>query len=73
MRLKVKAVSSEARASATIIGCMPLGVAGLVYLTSPKYIRVLFVDPTGQTVLLICGAWMVIGVLVMRKMINFEF
>lgn len=73
MRLKIRAVSSEARASAMIIGSMPFGVAGMVYLTSPQYIRILFVDPTGQTVLIVCGVWMGIGVLVMRKMINFDF
>lgn len=73
MKLKIKAVSSEARASAMIIGSMPFGVAGMVYLTSPNYIRILFVDPTGQMVMIICGVWMVIGILVMRKMINFDF
>lgn len=73
MKLKIKAVSSEARASAMIIGSMPFGVAGMVYITSPNYIRVLFVDPTGQMILMVCGVWMGIGVLVMRKMINFDF
>lgn len=73
MRLKIRAVSSEARASAMIIGSMPFGVAGLVYVTSPKYISVLLFDPAGQTVMIVCGVWMFIGVLVMRKMINFNF
>lgn len=73
IKLKIMAVSSEARASSIIIGSMPFAVAGLVYITSPNYIRVLFSDPIGQNILIVCAVWMVIGVAVMRKMINFDF
>jgi tight adherence protein B len=48
-------------------------VAVLVYLTSPDYILLLFQTTTGNIVLVICGLWMLMGVMVMRKMINFDF
>jgi tight adherence protein B len=48
-------------------------VAGLVYLTSPDYIALLFTTAIGNLVLVACGVWMLIGILVMRKMINFDF
>ena len=72
MQAKVKAMSAEAKASGGIIGALPLIVCSLVYLTSPSYIGVLFVTFTGNVVLVGSALWMLIGVLVMRKMINFE-
>lgn len=72
MKQKIKAMSTEATASAGIIACMPPGVALMVYFSSPDYISLLWTTPTGQVTLLICGFWMTLGILVMRKMINFE-
>jgi tight adherence protein B len=73
MRAKIQAMSSEAKASAMIIGSLPPGVAGLVYLTSPGYMLELFITSTGHMMLGMSAVWMSIGVLVMRKMINFNF
>ena len=73
MKNKIEAMSMEAKASASIIACLPPAVAGLVYLTSPQYIELLWTHPTGRMMLMMCAAWMSIGVLVMRKMINFDF
>lgn len=70
---KIKAVSSEAKASAGIIGALPIIVGCLVYLTSPDYISLLFTTFEGKVALGISAFWMSIGVLVMRKMINFDF
>ncbi|MBQ2262936.1 MAG: type II secretion system F family protein [Loktanella sp.] len=73
MQGKIKAMSSEAKASAGIIGSLPPIVASLLFLTSPEYILLLFNTTIGNTVLAICGIWMMAGVLIMRKMINFDF
>lgn len=73
MKAKIKAVSSEAKASAGIIGSLPIVVATLIYLTSPGYIALLFTTTTGHITLVASGLWMGVGVLVMRKMINFDF
>lgn len=72
MRDKVGALSMEAKASAAIIGALPFIVALLVYLTSPDYIMVLFTDPRGHLIIGIGLTWMSIGILMMRKMINFD-
>jgi tight adherence protein B len=66
-------MSMEAKASAMIIGCLPLAVMMLVWITSPQYIELLWTHPTGRMMLIGCAVWMSIGVLVMRKMINFDF
>jgi tight adherence protein B len=72
MQLKIKAMSSEAKASAGIIGALPFIVTLLVYLSSPQYIELLWTAPTGRMVLAVCGVWMFIGVMSMRKMIAFD-
>lgn len=72
MKGKVKAMSTEAKASAGIIGSLPIIVGLLVDLTSPDYISLLWRTNTGLVMLGICGVWMLMGILVMRRMINFE-
>ena len=69
---KIKAMSSEAKASAGIIGSLPPGVMLIVYLTTPDYISLLFTERMGNLMLAGCAIWMGIGIFVMRKMINFK-
>lgn len=73
MQSKIKAMSSEAKSSAGIIGALPFLVSGAVYITSPDYMSLIFTTQTGNLVLAGCGLWMGTGILVMRKMINFDF
>ena len=73
MKAKINAMSMEAKASAGIIGSLPFIVSILVYLTSPDYIMLLFNTKTGNIILVIGLVYMSIGILVMKKMINFNF
>ncbi len=73
MKAKIQAMSMEAKASASIIGALPLIVMTLVYITSPHYIELLWTQPFGRVMLACSGTWMAIGVFVMKKMINFDF
>jgi len=70
---KVRALSAEAKASAAVLGCLPFVVMILVYITTPAYIMLLWTTNFGQFLLVCGGAWMTIGILVMRKMINFKY
>ena len=72
LKRKIKALSSEAKASAYIIGSLPFIMCLLIYLVNEAYIVGLFTDPRGQ--IMIGGALAMIGMgaLVMRKMINFD-
>ena len=72
MREKVGALSSEAKASAWIIGSLPPGVGVMVSIMSPDYMTPLLTTPTGHFLLLGGGVWMLTGILVMRGMINFK-
>jgi tight adherence protein B len=73
MREKIQAMSMEAKASAGIIGSLPPIVMLLVWITTPDYIALLWTHPTGQLMLVACLLWMACGILVMKKMINFDF
>ncbi|ABA03564.1 type II secretion system protein [Nitrobacter winogradskyi Nb-255] len=73
MAEKIKAVSMEAKASAAIIGSLPPIVMLLVYLSTPDYIALLWTHPTGRLMLAGSALWMTAGILVMKKMINFDF
>ncbi|HEY9552224.1 type II secretion system F family protein [Allosphingosinicella sp.] len=72
MKLKIKAMSSESKASAYIIGALPFIVFGIIYFINPDYMGDFFIDER----LMIAGGggliWMSIGAMIMAKMINFE-
>lgn len=70
---KVKALSSEAKASAMIIGALPIVVMGMVYFTRPAYISILFIEPVGHLILIGCAVMMSIGIFIMHRMVNFKF
>ncbi|MBK5959136.1 pilus assembly protein [Rhodoplanes elegans] len=73
MKEKIQAMSMEAKASASIIGALPPVVMLTVYITSPNYISLLWTHPTGHVLLAVSAFWMATGVLVMKKMISFDF
>ena len=73
MREKIVAMSMEAKASAGIIGSLPIIVGGLVYLTSPNYMKLLLNTTSGHLMMGGGALYMLLGILVMRQMINFDF
>jgi tight adherence protein B len=73
MKAKIQAMSMEAKASAGIIGALPIAVMMLVWITSPQYISLLWTEPLGRLMLAASALWMFMGTMVMKKMINFDF
>jgi tight adherence protein B len=73
MRGKIQAMSSEAKASAAIIGSLPIVVGAILQVTSPSYLDPMFEERLGNAMLIGAGLWMLTGVFVMRKMIRFDF
>ncbi|MBV8939133.1 MAG: type II secretion system F family protein, partial [Alphaproteobacteria bacterium] len=72
MRMKIKAMTSEARASSMIIGALPFLVGGAVSVMSPDYIKVLFTDYRGNEALAVAAGMMGFGMWVMNRMAKFE-
>ncbi len=72
MKLKIKAMSSESKASAYIVGALPFIVFGLIYWINPNYIGGFFEDERLIVVGLGGLVWMGIGAFIMAKMVSFE-
>jgi len=71
-QMKVRAMSSEARASAMIIGSLPFAMFGILMLMNPKYMKVLLTDPRGHMLLGIALALIFTGNFIMRKIAKFK-
>lgn len=72
MKLKIRAMSSESKASAYIVGALPFIVFGMIWWINPEYLAGFFYEER----LIITGLggalWMSIGVFIMSKMVSFE-
>jgi tight adherence protein B len=72
MKLKIRAMSSESKASAYIVGSLPFIVFAMVWWVNPKYLAPFFTDDRLIVAGLGGGVWMGIGVFIMAKMVSFE-
>ncbi|NMW30750.1 type II secretion system F family protein [Altererythrobacter sp. RZ02] len=72
MKLKIKAMSSESKASAYIVGSLPFIVFGMIWWINPGYVGGFFTDERLIVTGLGGGVWMAIGAFIMAKMVNFE-
>jgi tight adherence protein B len=73
MKGKIRAMSQEAKASAAIIGSLPFFIMGALTVLNPAYLNPLWETTLGNVLVIGSGFWMLMGVLIMRKMINFDF
>ncbi len=72
MKLKIRAMSGEAKASAYIIGSLPFILGTIIYMMNPEYTSQLFTDPRGRIMVGVGLAWLSIGAVIMAKMVSFE-
>ncbi len=72
MFLKVRALTSEARSSALIIGALPFLVILVLVVMNPEYVSVLYKDETGQIVSMVGISSMLLGFAIMAKMVRFQ-
>lgn len=72
LKLKIKALSSEAKASAYIIGSLPFVMSLLIYLVNPGYLDDLWIDPRGIFMVFLGFCCFAVGITVMYRMVKFE-
>lgn len=72
MKLKIRAMSSESKASAYIVGALPFIVFGMIWWINPKYIGTFFVDERLMVIGMGGAVWMSLGAFIMAKMVSFE-
>jgi tight adherence protein B len=73
MKGKIKALSQEAKASAAIVGSLPFVIMGALTVLNPAYLNPMWDTTLGNVMVVGSGIWMTAGILIMRKMINFDF
>jgi tight adherence protein B len=73
MKGKIKALSQEAKASAAIVGSLPFVIMGALTVLNPAYLNPMWDTTMGNIMVVGSGIWMTAGILIMRKMINFDF
>jgi tight adherence protein B len=69
---KVRALTGEARISAFILTVLPFAIAAVIFLLNPAYIEVLLREPVGQVMLMAAGIMMLMGIYIMRKMVDIK-
>ncbi len=72
MKLKIKAMSSESKASAYIIGSLPFIVFFLIYSINPRYMGRFFIDERLIGTGIGAFVWLSLGAFIMSRMVNFE-
>ena len=70
LKSRGRALASEARTTALILGCLPLLAAVALYFMNPSYIMILFTDPTGQMILACAATMLGVGAFIMRTIIE---
>jgi tight adherence protein B len=70
VKARGKALSSEARTTALILGCLPMVAGGMLFIVNRAYVNVLFFDPSGQMVLAAAGIMLGIGAFTMKAIID---
>ncbi len=70
---ELRTVTSQARLSAKILGVLPAGMAGVMFITSPQFVSRLYGDPLGRTMLAAALIGQVLGFVAMNRLADIEF
>ncbi|MEQ1912796.1 MAG: type II secretion system F family protein [Vicinamibacterales bacterium] len=73
VKRQVRALSAHGRITGVVLGLLPPAVAGVLFVVSPEHIRLLVDDPIGVNMVLAAVVLQVIGVLIIRRIVNVEF
>lgn len=72
LQAKIRSMTSEARTSTLTIGSIPVFLIGAISLLAPEFLQPLFEYQTGNIILVLCGIWMLAGLVFMRAMMRVE-
>ena len=67
---KVRVLSAEGKLSAIILAALPFLVVGFFWVSNPQYLTPLVAEPFGRVLLLLAGALMIAGILIMKRMVS---
>lgn len=67
---KLQSMTAEGRSSALILGLLPPAFAALSFVADPQYARKLYADPMGQMLVTLAGAFYIVGILWVRRLVS---
>ena len=68
----IKTLTAQGKISGLIIGVLPIAIGGVIYVLNPEYVKILFNDPLGRMMLVVGVISQIIGIMVIRKIINID-
>jgi tight adherence protein B len=72
IRGEIKTMTAQGRVSGLIVGLLPIVMGCVIYLLNPEYIRPLFLHPIGRLMLGVAAVSQVIGILIIRRIVDIE-
>jgi tight adherence protein B len=73
LKRQVRVASAHGRISAWVLSCMPPALAGILFILSPNFMKVLWEDPWGINLLLIAGTLQLIGTFIISRLVRIEY
>jgi tight adherence protein B len=69
---RVRALAAEGKLSAIILVCLPFCITGYMIIVEPKFINPLITEPIGKIMIAVAALLMVVGIFVMKKMVDIK-
>ena len=72
IRGQVQTLTAQGKLSGMILSVMPIVLAGFIFIVNPEYVNVLIVNPIGKLMIIISIFSQIIGVFIIRKIVNIK-
>ncbi len=73
MKRQVRVISAHGRITGLVLGCLPPAVGLILFLIAPQHMRVLIDDPLGVQMVMAAVVLQIVGVLIIRRIVNVEY
>ena len=73
LKRQIRVVSAHGRISAWVLSCLPPALAGVLFLLSPDFMRILWEDPLGVQLVMIAVALQIVGTFIISRLVRIEY
>ena len=73
LKRQIRVISAHGRISAWVLSCLPPALAGILFLLSPDFMRILWEDPLGVRLIMIAVTLQLIGTFVISRLVRIEY
>jgi tight adherence protein B len=72
LRGRIRAISAHGRMTGTALTLIPVGVAGMLFVVNPEYVRFFISDSTGNIMLAVAVGLQIVGYAIIQKIVSIE-